>query len=49
MIREGRQYEVLASNLVIGDVIHVNAGDQVPADMRLIYGAGFKVRYRAVY
>lgn len=35
--------ETLVKNLVKGDIVHVKAGDVVPADIRIIEGKGFKV------
>ncbi len=37
IIREDREYEVDACELVPGDIIHISQGDRVPADARLIY------------
>lgn len=36
VIRDGKEYEVPASEVVCGDIIKVRAGDLVPADARLI-------------
>lgn len=36
VIREGRKHQIEASKVVIGDVVILTAGTQVPADMRLI-------------
>ena len=30
-------------SLVVGDVVNVKSGDRVPADIRIIHSAGFKV------
>ncbi len=35
-LRDGSVVELLARWLVPGDVVHLNTGDRVPADMRLI-------------
>ncbi len=37
VIRQGRRVVVSASDLVPGDVVNLQAGDKVPADLRLIY------------
>jgi Ca2+-transporting ATPase len=37
VIRENREYEIDAAELVPGDIIHIAQGDRVPADARLIY------------
>ncbi|KAJ1911429.1 hypothetical protein H4219_005946 [Mycoemilia scoparia] len=34
--RNGQKQSVLAAELVVGDLVHVKAGDKVPADLRLI-------------
>jgi magnesium-transporting ATPase (P-type) len=34
-LREGQLETFLARNLVPGDVVHINVGDRVPADIRL--------------
>lgn len=36
VIREGRQFEIDSIELVPGDLVVLHAGDQVPADLRLI-------------
>ncbi|CAJ0954960.1 unnamed protein product, partial [Mesorhabditis belari] len=36
VLRDGREHEMLARELVPGDVVLLNAGDRVPADVRLI-------------
>lgn len=35
--REGKKQEIPIQNIVPGDIIHLAAGDMVPADMRLLY------------
>lgn len=35
--REGQKKEIPIENIVPGDIIHLAAGDMVPADMRLLY------------
>lgn len=35
--REGKKKEIPIQNIVPGDIIHLAAGDMVPADMRLLY------------
>ena len=37
VIREGRELEIDAKEIVPGDIIRVSQGDRVPADCRLIY------------
>ncbi len=36
VVREGQIFEMLASNLVPGDVIKFTRGDRIPADARII-------------
>ena len=42
VIRGGREYIIEAKELVPGDIIHLEAGDYVPADARLISSANLK-------
>ena len=34
--RDGNPTEVVAEDLVIGDIVHIKAGDKVPADIRIL-------------
>lgn len=34
--RDGQKHMLPAENLVVGDIVHLNPGDKVPADIRLI-------------
>jgi len=43
-IRGGRTVEILAAELVPGDLVHLEAGSVVPADMRLIEAANLRVQ-----
>ncbi len=36
VLREGQLFKIAASELVIGDIVELNSGDAVPADLRLI-------------
>ena len=36
VIREGRRYQTAAENLVPGDIVFVQSGDRLPADLRLL-------------
>lgn len=42
VIRDGTEQLIDASSLVPGDIIHLEAGDFVPADARLLQSAGLK-------
>ena len=41
--REGREFELDASELVPGDVIRVSQGDRIPADARILFANNFEV------
>lgn len=43
VLRDGRPQRVDARELVVGDVLVLEAGDQVPADCRLLDASGLKV------
>lgn len=43
VVRDGHRQRVSASTLVPGDVIEVEAGENVPADCRVVYAASLKV------
>jgi len=43
VIRNGQKLNVLAEELVTGDIVEVKFGDLVPADIRVITAHGFKV------
>jgi len=43
VIRGGKQQEVDAATLVPGDIVLLQAGDKVPADMRLLHARGLQV------
>ncbi|TKR61221.1 hypothetical protein L596_028362 [Steinernema carpocapsae] len=43
VIRDGKEIEVEAKNLVIGDIVLIQGGDRVPADVRIISARGLKV------
>jgi len=44
VIRDGQKLEVDARNLVVGDLVNLEAGDAVPADMRLIAADNLNVQ-----
>ena len=46
--REGRLVEIAASELVLGDIVLLEAGDAVPADLRLFESAALKIEEAAL-
>ena len=48
VIRQGKHREIPAEEIVPGDIVCVEAGGLVPADMRLIESANFKVEESAL-
>ncbi len=48
VIRNGVTAKIRASELVVGDIVHIEAGDHVPADLRLIETAGLKAEESAL-
>ena len=42
-LRDGESVDLMRDDLVIGDVIQVRAGDQVPADARVLSASGLQV------
>ena len=43
VLRDGREYEIDADDLVPGDMIHISQGERIPCDSRLIYVNNFSV------
>ena len=43
VIREGKKYDIMAENLVVGDLVEIQFGDRVPADLRIVECRGLKV------
>uniref|UniRef100_A0AC35U2K9 Sodium/potassium-transporting ATPase subunit alpha n=1 Tax=Rhabditophanes sp. KR3021 TaxID=114890 RepID=A0AC35U2K9_9BILA len=43
VLRNGDKIQVKADQLVVGDIVEIKGGDKVPADIRVISAAGFKV------
>ena len=43
VVREGKKENIPAEQLVVGDIVHLEIGNRVPADVRLINNNGLKV------
>ncbi|EGG16113.1 P-type ATPase [Cavenderia fasciculata] len=43
VVRDSHLIEINSEKLVVGDVIHIRAGDRIPADIRIIYSHHLKV------
>ncbi len=48
VLRGGRLLTVPSANLVVGDIIHLEAGDAVPADARILENASLKAEEAAL-
>lgn len=48
VIRDGRRWEVPSAELVVGDLVCLEAGCQVPADLRLVNAVNLKVEESAL-
>ena len=48
VLRDGKIVTVRSEDLVVGDVVHLEAGDAVPADGRLIQNASLKIEEAAL-
>ena len=46
--RDGREQEIPSENLVPGDVVYLEAGRQVPADVRLVQAVNLKIEESAL-
>lgn len=44
VIRQGVERKIIAKNLVPGDIVHITAGDIVPADLRLLEAANLEIQ-----
>ncbi|XP_036600930.1 potassium-transporting ATPase alpha chain 2 [Trichosurus vulpecula] len=43
VIRDGEKREIPAEQLVVGDIVEIKGGDQIPADIRILASHGCKV------
>ncbi|XP_044134056.1 potassium-transporting ATPase alpha chain 2-like [Bufo gargarizans] len=43
ILRDGKRIEMLAENLVVGDIVFIKGGDKIPADLRMLECQGCKV------
>ncbi|MBR3385753.1 MAG: HAD-IC family P-type ATPase, partial [Atopobiaceae bacterium] len=48
VIRDGRQIQVPSAEIVVGDIVILEAGDAVPADCRIIESASMKIEESAL-
>ena len=44
VIRDGQKNQINAIDLVVGDLVEIKGGDRVPADIRVIFAQGCKVK-----
>ncbi len=48
VIREGREYQIPAEELVVGDLVELEAGSRVPADLRLLKTVNLEIEEAAL-
>lgn len=48
VLRDGKEIQIKSENLVIGDIIFLEAGDSVPADARILESASLKAEEAAL-
>jgi Ca2+-transporting ATPase len=48
VIRNGRESEISAIELVPGDIVHLEVGDRMPADIRLLHASNLRVNEAAL-
>lgn len=46
--RNGKQVEIDAKDLVVGDIVILEAGRQIPADLRLVFSSNLKIEESAL-
>jgi len=42
-VRDGKEQTILSDNIVPGDIVHLDAGAHVPADMRILHAANLTI------
>lgn len=45
VIRDGIKQQITADKLVVGDIVQIKGGDQIPADIRILSAQGCKVEF----
>ncbi|XP_025832038.1 sodium/potassium-transporting ATPase subunit alpha [Agrilus planipennis] len=48
VIRQGESIQILARDVVVGDLVEIKGGDTIPADIRIIKNQGLKVDHSAI-
>lgn len=48
VIRDGVRIEILADELVVGDLVEIRLGDRIPADIRIIESVGLRVENSSI-
>ncbi len=43
IIRDGKKADIMAKNIVVGDILIINQGDKIPADGRIIESANLEI------
>ena len=49
VIRDAEKKIIPAEQLVVGDVVEIKGGDQIPADIRLVFSQGCKVSVKDIF
>lgn len=49
VIRDAEKKVISAEQLVVGDVVEIKGGDQIPADIRLVFSQGCKVSIKDIF
>lgn len=48
VIRDGQRREILAEEIVVGDLVEIQMGDKIPADIRVIECSGLRVENSSI-